>query len=218
MTRHVSEAEWQVALAAHREDEKALTKQMDALAAKRRFLPRMEVTKDYCFRTGYGEIGLADLFDGRSQLILYHHMLKPSDPAPCAGCSMVGDQIAHRGHLNARDTSFAMVSQAPVAEIETFRARMGWTFPWVESLDGFSEDFGVTSGFGVNVFLTEDSRIWRTYFTSGRGVETLGPVWSLLDITPYGRQETWQDAPEDVPQSAPYRWWRLHDEYGEDQE
>ena len=218
MTRPVSEADWQEALAAHRTEEKALTRAMDALAAKRRQLPRMEVTGDYRFRTGDGEIGLADLFDGRAQLIVYHHMLTPADPAPCAGCSMVGDQIAHLAHLNARDTSFAMVSKAPLAEIEAFRARMGWTFPWVESLDGFGADFGVTTGFGVNVFLNEAGTIWRTYFTSGRGVETLGPVWSLLDITPYGRQESWQDAPLGVPQSDPYRWWRLHDAYGEDRE
>ena len=213
MARTSSQSEWQAALDALRAEEKELMRASDALAAKRRRLPRLAVSKNYRFRTPTGEVSLEDLFQGRHQLIVYHHMLKPSDPAPCAGCSMVGDQIAHLAHLNARDTSFTMVSQAPIDEIEAFRKRMGWDIPWSESLDDFSPDHDVTTGFGVNVFLRENGQIWRTYFTTGRGVETLGPVWSLLDITAYGRQESWQDAPDGVPQSAPYQWWRLHDNY-----
>ena len=108
MTRAVSAAEWQAALDQHRVEEKAMTRAIDALAAKRRRLPRLEVTRDYRFRTAQGDASLADLFEGRSQLIVYHHMLKPDDPAPCSGCSMVGDQITHLAHLHARDTSFTI--------------------------------------------------------------------------------------------------------------
>lgn len=213
MTNAIAKSEWHAALAQHRADEKAMTRALDDLAAKRRRLPRMKVTGDYRFKTGKGEVGLSELFEGRSQLIVYHHMLKPGDKAPCAGCSMVGDQIVHLAHLNARDTTFTMVSKAPLEEIEAFKTRMGWTFPWAETLDEFGPDFDVTTGFGVNVFLREGDQIWRTYFTTGRGVEMLGTVWSLLDLTPYGRQEAWQDAPGGTPQSDPYRWWRLHDLY-----
>ncbi len=213
MTSPVSPADWQAVHSAFRAEEKALTKQMDALAARRRALPRMEVGDSYRFQTPSGEASVRDLFEGRRQLIVYHHMLTANDPAPCAGCSMVADQITHLAHLHARDTSFTMVSRAPLAEIEAFKARMGWNFPWVETRDDFNADHGVTGGFGINVFLADGGRIWRTYFTSGRGVEMLGTVWSLLDITPFGRQESWQDAPNGTPQSDPYQWWRLHDQY-----
>lgn len=208
---------WAQARAALLSEEKALTRAQDRLAAARRRLPRHEVEDRYRFTTPAGPARLSDLFEGRDQLIVYHHMLRPADPAPCSGCSMFADSLPHLAHLHARNTSLAMVSQAPLAEIEVFKARMGWTMPWVETLDGFNADFGVTGGFGLNVFLREGGTIWRTYFTSGRGVESLGSVWSFLDLTSFGRQEAWQDAPIGTPQTEPYQWWRLHDEYGEAQ-
>ena len=211
----LSKEKWIEARLGHLADEKALTRAQDRLAAARRRLPRHEVADRYRFETPKGTALLSDLFEGRGQLIVYHHMLRPADPDPCSGCGMFADSLPHLAHLHARDTSLVMVSQAPLAEIEAFKARMGWTMPWVETRDGFNADFGVTGGFGLNVFLREGGTIWRTYFTSGRGVEALGSVWSFLDLTPYGRQETWQDAPEGTPQDAPYQWWRLHDEYGE---
>lgn len=143
-------------------------------------------------------------------------MLRPSDPDPCSGCSMFADGLPHLAHLYARNTTLIMVSRAALHEIESFKARMDWAVPWVETAADFNADFDVTDGFGLNVFLCEGETIYRTYFTNGRGVESLGSVWSFLDITPYGRQETWQDAPTGTPQSAPYVWWRLHDEYGFD--
>ncbi|MGJ3261768.1 MAG: DUF899 domain-containing protein [Salinarimonas sp.] len=194
-------------------EEKALTRAQDRLAAARRRLPRHEVEDRYRFETSNGSARLSDLFGGLDQLIVYHHMLRPADPDPCSGCAMFADSVPHLAHLHARNTALVMVSRAPLAEIEAFKARMGWTMPWVETNDGFNADFGVTGGFGLNVFLRQGGTIWRTYFTDGRGVEPLGSVWSLLDLTPYGRQETWQDAPDGTPQSAPYQWWRLHDEY-----
>lgn len=205
---------WIEARLAHLAEEKALTRAQDRLAAARRRRPRHEVADIYRFVTQKGDARLSDLFEGRDQLIVYHHMLRPADPAPCSGCAMFADSLPYLAHLHACNTSLVMVSHAPLAEIEAFKVRMGWTMPWVETRDGFNADFGVTSGFGLNVFLRQGGTIWRTYFTSGRGVESLGSVWSFLDLTPYGRQETWQDAPEGTPQEAPYQWWRLHDEYG----
>ena len=209
----VSYEDWEAAIASHREEEKRLTRAKDRLAEQRRGLPRLRVTEDYLFRSNTGELNLTALFDGRQQLIVYHHMLKPADPAPCSGCSMFADSLPNLAHLHARETSLVMVSDAPIAEISAFQNRMGWDIPWVESLGKFNADMGIRGGFGVNVFLRKDDGIYRTYATSGRGVEDLGSVWGLLDVTAFGRQESWQVAPEGTPQSAPYVWWRLHDEY-----
>lgn len=213
MNAIMNSAEWRAAQSQFLDEEKEVTEALDRLAARRRRLPWMAVEKTYRFIGTDGEKTLADLFDGREQLIVYHHMLRPQDPSPCTGCSMVGDQIPHIAHLNARRTSLAFVSRAPIAEIEAFRSRMGWGFPFYETTGDFNDDFDVADGFGLNVFIKTESGVYRTYFTSGRGVETLGTAFTLLDITPYGRQENWQDAPDGVPQDAPYQWWRLHDEY-----
>ncbi len=129
---------------------------------------------------------------------------------------MFVDNVGHLAHLHARDTSFVLVSRAPIDEIEDFRQRMGWAIPWYSIAEGdFNEDFGVTTGFGLNVFLRDGDRVFRTYFTTGRGVEALGSNWTFLDLTPLGRQETWEDSPDGYPQTPPYQWWRLHDEYGD---
>ena len=140
---------------------------------------------------------------------------------------MVLDQICPLPHLHARDTSFAAVSRAPIGKIEAYRRRMGWEVPWVSSFGtDFSHDFGLGpkepepdryqdgEDFGLSAFIRDGGEIFRTYFTNRRGVETIGPVWTLLDLTPLGRQETWEDSPEGYPQTEPYKWWRRHDEYG----
>ena len=167
-----------------------------------------------------------DLFEGRRQLLLYHFMFGPNQDAGCDGCSMFVDQIGHLAHLHARDTSFALVSRAPIAKIETYRKRMGWTIPWYSSFEtDFNVDFGVGretpqpnvyqdgETFGLSVFLREGDSVYRTYFTTQRGVEALGSVWTFLDLTPLGRQEEWEDSPAGYPQTKPYEWWRRHDEY-----
>ncbi|MBU4530066.1 MAG: DUF899 domain-containing protein [Hoeflea sp.] len=213
MNRIVEEAEWMDAYARQVAQEKAATEALDRIAADRRRLPWLRVEKDYRFTGPTGETGLEGLFEGRSQLIVYHHMLKPNDPAPCAGCSMVGDHIPHLAHINARDVTLVFVARAPSPEIERYKRRMGWTMPFYQSIDSFGSDFGIDGGFGLNVFLNTDAGIMRTYYTSGRGVETLGTPMTLLDITPFGRQETWEESPEGVAQGEPYVWWRRHDEY-----
>jgi predicted dithiol-disulfide oxidoreductase (DUF899 family) len=211
--RVAARGEWRRAHEAILKREKELTEAHDCLAAERRKSPWLLVEKDYAFDGPAGTLGLGALFAGRRQLIVYHHMLKPQDPEPCSGCGMVGDQIPHLSHLHQRDTELVFVSRAPYAEIVEFRERMGWQIPWYSAVDPFHRDFDVTEGFGLNVFYRDGDAIYRTYFTTGRGVETLGTTWTLLDLTPLGRQEKWEDAPSGTPQTAPYTWWRLHDEY-----
>ena len=148
MTATVTPEEWADAREALLKEEKALTRARDALAAKRRRMPRMEVTGSYRFRTPRGGAGLADLFEGRSQLVVYHHMLRPDDPSPCTGCCMFADGIGHLDHLHARDTSFTMVSKAPIGQIEAFRRRFTfrglgltlWKYQRAESAQKKSED------------------------------------------------------------------------------
>src|SRR6059058_3488293 len=222
----VSPEEWQAALDALRVKEKEATHSRDALAAERRRLPRAYIEKDYVFDGPVGKVTLLDLFERRRQMLLYHFMFGPNQDVGCDGCSMFVDQIGHLAHLHARDTSFALVSRAPLAKIKAYEKRMGWTIPWFSSFErDFNVDFGVSpetpqpdvyqdgESFGLSVFLKDGDRIFRTYFTNGRGVEGLGSTWSFLDLTPFGRQEEWEDSPAGYPQTKPYEWWRRHDEY-----
>jgi predicted dithiol-disulfide oxidoreductase (DUF899 family) len=224
----VSPEEWQTALDALRVKEKEATHARDALAAERRRQPRMHIEKDYVFDGRPDKASLFDLFEGRRQLLLYHFMFGPNQDVGCDGCSMFVDQIGHLAHLHARDTSFALVSRAPIAKIEAYRKRMGWTIPWYSSFEGdFNVDFGVGpeapqegvyqdgESFGLSVFIRDGGDVFRTYFTTHRGVEALGSVWTFLDLTPLGRQEEWEDSPAGYPQTKPYEWWRRHDEYGD---
>jgi predicted dithiol-disulfide oxidoreductase (DUF899 family) len=208
----VSPAEWQVAHDALLAKEKAATHARDALAAERRRLPMVAFDKPYTFTGPDGAASLPGLFEGRRQLIVYHFMLEPGGD-PCGGCSFFTDNVGHLAHLHARDTTFALVSRAPQGEIAAVKARMGWDIPWYSSADDFSADCGITDGFGLSIFLRDGDRVFRTYFTSGRGVEMLGSTWTFLDLTPLGRQESWEDSPAGYPQTPPYQWWRLHDEY-----
>jgi predicted dithiol-disulfide oxidoreductase (DUF899 family) len=218
----VPRAEWQRARNKLLVKEKAETRRRDALAAERRRLPMVRVDKDYVFVGPNGKVRLPELFDGRRQLVLYHFMFAPDvsgwPSAGCPGCSMFIDNVGHLAHLHARDTSFALVSRAPLAKIKTYQKRMGWKVPWFSSAGSdFNVDFGVTTNegetFGLSVFLRDGDDVFHTYFSAGRGVEALGPVWTFLDLTPFGRQENWEDSPAGRPQSAPYQWWRRHDEY-----
>lgn len=219
--------EWQAALNRLLIKEKEMTRALDRLAAERRRLPMVKIEKAYAFEASGGIVSLADLFQGRRQLLVYHFMFGPSQSAGCDGCSMFVDQVGHTAHLHARDTSFALVSRAPFARIEAYRLRMGWSIPWVSSFGNeFNFDFGVGPReplpseyqdgemFGLSAFLRDGDSVFRTYFTNGRGVEQLGSVWTFLDRMPFGRQETWEDSPKGWPQSPPYEWWRRHDEYG----
>lgn len=224
LPRIVSPAEWKAAHEKLLAKEKAATRARDALAAERRRQPMMRIAKDYVFTGPRGSTKLADMFEGRRQLILYHFMFAPGvdgwPNAGCPGCSFFVDQIGHLSHLHARDTSFVLVSRAPIANLMAYQKRMGWTVPWFSSEGSdFNRDFGVTGDdgehHGLSVFLRDGDAVYRTYYTTARGVEALGSAWTFLDLTPYGRQEEWEDSPEGWPQTPPYVWWRRHDEYEE---
>jgi predicted dithiol-disulfide oxidoreductase (DUF899 family) len=214
----VSPQEWEAAREQLLVAEKQVTRARDALAAARRRMPRMAVEKDYRFEGPNGTVSLLDLFEGRRQLIVYRFFYEPTvDGWPehgCPGCSFVADQVANLAHLNARDTTLAFVSRAPQTEIARWKARMGWEIPWYTITDDFDADFGVAEWHGTNAFVRDGDQIFRTYFVNNRGDEAMGSTWTYLDITALGRQEEWEDSPEGYPQTPPYQWWRLHDEYG----
>lgn len=225
----VSQEEWEAAQEALRAREKAATKESDELAAARRRLPRLLIEKDYAFEGPGGRASLTDLFEGRRQLVLYHFMFGPNQDEGCDGCCMFIDQVGHPAHLHARDVTFAITSRAPFQKLEPFRRRLGWEHPWYSWGGGdFGVDFGTSpaepregahqdgEGFALSVFLLDGGDVYRTYFTKNRGVEAIGTVWSFLDRTPFGRQETWEDSPAGYPQGDRYTWWRRHDEYEEE--
>lgn len=201
--------------------EKELTRARDALAAERRRLPVVAVEKDYAFEGPDGESSLLDLFEGRRQLIVYRFFLDPGMQIAqypengCPGCTMFADNLPNLTHLHARDTTFVFASAGSQEAIASYRERMGWAeWPWYTTRDDFSKDFDVDQWFGSNVFLRDGDEVYRTYYTTSRAAEDLGNVFGLLDITPFGRQEEWQDAPDGVPQDpGAGSWWRRHDEY-----
>src|SRR5580704_2221690 len=170
----VSLEQWQ---AAHRRllaKEKQATRARDELAAERRRQPVVAIEKDYVFEGPQGEASLLDLFAGRRQLLVYHFMFAPGvdgwPEAGCPGCSFFVDQIGHLAHLHARDTSLVLVSRAPLARLEQYKRRMGWSVPWFSSsASDFNVDFGVSSEegetFGLSVFLRDGERVLRSYFT-----------------------------------------------------
>jgi predicted dithiol-disulfide oxidoreductase (DUF899 family) len=222
----VSAEEWKAANERIISREKALTRQSDALAAERRRQPIMRVEKNYEFQGPNGKATLLDLFEGRPQLFVYNFMFGPNREVGCDGCSLVVDQLTHPAHLHARNTSFALASRAPIEKLERYRKRMGWAVPWY-SWGGttYGVDLGLSPAepqpgkdqdgemFGLNAFFRDGEDIYRTYFTSWRGVEAIGTVWSFLDRSLLGRQESWEASPKGWPQTEPYSWWRRHDEY-----
>ena len=225
----VSPQEWEAARHQLLVKEKEHTRAGDALAAERRRMPWMAVDKEYRFEGPYDAASLSDLFEGRRQLIIYRAFYAPdvTTCAPggsyperaCMGCSMVAYQVAHPAHLNARDTTLAFASRAPQAEIHGLKERHGWELiPWYTITDDFDADFGVDQWHGHNAFIREGDRIFRTYFIHSRGAEHIGSTWSHLDMTALGRQEEWEDSPDDYPQTrtgSPGGWWNYHDAYGE---
>lgn len=223
--------DWLKARLALLEAEKDLTQRSDALAEKRRALPRVRIDKPYVFDTAEGRRSLAELFGGRSQLLVQHFMLAPGWEQGCPSCSFMADHTDGMAlHLAHRDVSFVAVSRAPLAEIERFRRRMGWQFDWVSSYGSdFNVDFGVsftpeqiaagtaTYNFGRLPFAVEElpgisvfargeaGEVFHTYSTYGRGVELMMGTYRMLDLVPKGRDE------RDVEYKM--EWVRHHDRY-----
>ncbi|WP_327000113.1 DUF899 domain-containing protein [Dactylosporangium sp. NBC_01737] len=212
----VSPQEWQTARDALLLKEKELTHALDRLAAQRRRLPMVALGNRYRFTAPDGTAaGLADLFDGRRQLVIYHFMLEPGQDWLCGGCSTFTDNLAEhaQAHLGARDTRLILMARAPQEEIEPVRRRMGWTVPWYSSHGStFNEDLRI-EGFALSVLLRDGDEAFRTYATTGRGVDRLRLDFNLLDLTPFGRQEAWEDSPAGWPQTPTMQWLRPHDEY-----
>jgi predicted dithiol-disulfide oxidoreductase (DUF899 family) len=213
----VSRDEWDAALERMLVKEKELTRARDALAAERRRMPWLAVEKEYAFEGPEGGATLLDLFEGRRQLIVYRFFYDPGmkrfPEAGCYGCSFLADQVAHVAHLNARDTTLAFASRAPQPDLARWKARMGWDTPWYTITDDFDADFDVDEWHGTNAFIRDGDAVYRTYFVNNRGDEAMGSTWAYLDLTALGRQETWEESPEGYPQTPPYEWWNLHDEY-----
>jgi len=230
----VSREEWLAARKELLEKEKQLTRQGDALAAERRNLPWVKVEKEYVFDTPKGKKKLADLFEGRSQLIVYHFMFGPEWEEGCPSCSILADHIdGSVMHLANRDVTLIAVSRAPLAKIEAFKKRMGWRFKWGSSFgNDFNWDYHVSftkedvekqemyynftrqsfpseEGPGASVFYkNENGEVFHTYSTYGRGLEQLMNVYCYMDLTPRGRHE------EGLP--FPMAWRRHHDRYEQD--
>jgi predicted dithiol-disulfide oxidoreductase (DUF899 family) len=213
----VSAEEWQAARAALLAKEKELTRALDALAAERRRLPMVALDANkYRFTAPDGsDVGLADLFDGHRQLVIYHFMLEPGQDWLCGSCCVFTDNLDNQAqpHLGARDTRLILMARAPQQEIEPVRQRLGWSVPFYSSYGSdFNDDMGLTA-FGLSVLLRDGDDVFRTYFTTARGVDRLRLDFNLLDLTPYGRQEQWEDSPGGWPQDPTMSWLRLHDEY-----
>ncbi len=224
-------AEWVEARKALLVQEKEFTRARERLAQARRELPWEAVTKDYVFEGPDGSRTLADLFAGRSQLIVYHFMFDPGWDEGCPSCSFWADNFDGAPvHLGARDVTLVAVSRAPFAKIAAYKRRMGWSFPWVSSHGSeFNYDFGVSftpegladgaavynygsaqPGFedreGISVFARNDSaQIFHTYSAYARGIDAVNGTYQLIDLVPRGRDE--------LPGEAQY-WVRRHDEYG----
>ncbi|CAA0121840.1 Uncharacterised protein [Mycolicibacterium vanbaalenii] len=214
----VSRAEWDRARAELLVREKELIRLKDSVSAARRRLPMVAIETPYEFDTEAGPWSLLELFDGRRQLIVQHFMFGPDWDEGCSGCSMMADHIGPLSHLYAKDTSLVLVSRAPVGKLVAFKDRMGWDLPWVSSgRSSFNEDFHTTvdgeERHSISVFLRDGDRVFHTWQTFDRGEEPFMVVFDLLDLTPYGRQESWEDSPEGWPQEPPYEWMRLHDAY-----
>ncbi|MGY3485898.1 putative dithiol-disulfide oxidoreductase (DUF899 family) [Bradyrhizobium sp. USDA 4011] len=227
----VSRDEWIAARKALMAREKELTQAREALSRQRRELPWVKVDKDYVFDGPGGKVTLGDLFKGRPQLVVQHVMFAPEWDAACKSCSFWVDGFERMvPHLAARDTTMVAVSRAPLAKLEAFKQRMGWTFDWVSSgANDFNYDYGVsfTQGQidageakynygttplygpelpGISVFFRDDKgSVFHTYSTFARGLDMMNAAYHYLDLTPLGRHE------EGLP--YPMDWVRLRDQY-----
>jgi predicted dithiol-disulfide oxidoreductase (DUF899 family) len=205
----VDERVWQRKLDALRVREKAATRELDAIAAQRRRLP-MVAMPDYVLEGENGPVGLAEVFDGKSQLIVYSHMWFPGEAWQCPGCTGLTSQYTRLEFLDNYDARFVIVTQGPIDEALEYKRRVGNQMTWYSTANSsFGADVGAGpgGGFGFNVFLRNGNQVYRTWHTNGRGAEQLTHSFSLIDLLPYGRQEEWQDSPDGWPQFPTYSRW-----------
>lgn len=214
--------------------EKEVTRQNDQVSAERRRLPMVKIEKDYTFDGPEGKRSLLDLFDGRRQLVVYHFMFDPKWKEGCPGCTGYVNALGDLSMLGERDTSMVLISRAPLPKLEAYKAQKGWTLPWFSSFESdFNYDFHATADedkapveynyrdkaemearnesyptkgeqHGLSVFFRIGDEVFHTYSSYARGVEKLSDAYALLDVTPYGRQEDWEDSPPGWPQRPTY--------------
>ncbi|MCO5968964.1 DUF899 family protein [Actinoallomurus soli] len=200
----VDRATWQAELDALRVREKAHTREGDAIAAARRRLPMVEVDSTIPLIGPHGPVTLLDAFEGRRQLIAYFHMWHTGHPAAeqCEGCTFYNGQVRELSYLHSRDVTYATFCQGPYEESVRYRDFMGWDVPWYSVRDSADRLLpGRQVGmFHLVCYLRDGDRVFETYWTNGRGVEVMDYSYGLLDLTAYGRQETWEDSPAGRPQ------------------
>jgi predicted dithiol-disulfide oxidoreductase (DUF899 family) len=197
----VSPEEWQRTREELLKAEKEATRTLDALAARRRRLPMVKFDNGYAFDTPDGMKTLLDLFEGRRQLVVYQFMDNGPE-AYCPGCTHLTNNIPAAGPamLARRGITWVTVSNMPLAQIEAYKAQLGWTVPFVSSRGtSFADDCGAGPGFMLTAFLRDGEDVYRTYNTTQRGVDRMLWVHNILDITAYGRQEGWEDSPAGWP-------------------
>src|ERR1700694_3902329 len=230
----VSRSEWLAERKKLLADEKELTKHYDRVNAERRRLPMVKIEKNYVFDGHHGKPSLKDLFEGRRQLIVYHFMFDPTWDKGCSGCTGLVDALGDLSLLQKRDTTFVAVSRAPLAKLDAYKAQRGWSIPWFSSFGSdFNYDFHVTldanvapveynyrpkaemlarktpngtegEEHGLSVFFAVDGEVFHTYSVYGRGTGCLTDAYALLDQTPYGRQQDFEDSPPGWPQKPTY--------------
>jgi predicted dithiol-disulfide oxidoreductase (DUF899 family) len=209
----VDQETWRAALDELRRREKAATRELDAIAAQRRRLPMVEMP-DYTLTGADGPVRLADVFEGRSQLIVYNHMWSPGAEWQCGGCTSFTSQFTRLDFLDNYDARFVIVTNGTIEEALAYKAKVGNAMDWYSSSDSpFAADVGAPpgAGFAVNVFLriadSTGDTVYRTWHTDGRGTEQLTHTFALIDLLPWGRQEEWLDSPEGWPSSPTYSRW-----------
>jgi predicted dithiol-disulfide oxidoreductase (DUF899 family) len=196
-------ASWQAQLDELLVREKAHTREGDSIAAARRRLPMVEVDAQIPLEGPDGPVPLLGVFEGRRQLFAYFHMWHDGRPAAgqCEGCTFFNGQVRELSYLHSRDVTYAAFCQGPYQESKSYHDFMGWEMPWYSARDS-GEALMAGRWFGMQVcYLRDGDRVFETYWTSGRAAEALSPSYPLLDMTVYGRQETWEDSPEGWPQT-----------------
>jgi predicted dithiol-disulfide oxidoreductase (DUF899 family) len=200
---------WRAKLDELRKREKAATRELDAIAAQRRRLPMVELPH-YTLIGAAGPIRLVDVFDGRSQLIVYHHMWSDGAEWQCPGCTGFTSQFTRLEFLDNYDARFVIVTNGPIDEALAYRRKVGNRMQWYSSSQsrfGADMDARPGGGFAVNVFLRDGDTVYRTWHTNGRGTEQLSYTFPLIDILPWGRQEEWLDSPDGWPSRPTYSGW-----------
>lgn len=201
----VDRATWQAELNALRVREKAHTREGDSIAAARRRLPMVEVDPGVKLIGANGPVTLLEVFEGRRLLIAYFHMWHLGEPASgqCEGCTFSTTHITELSYLHSRGVSYATFCEGPYEESSRYHDFMGWTMPWYSVPEDSVDSLIADRHFGILVsYLRDGDKVFETYWTTGRGNEVMSPSYGLLDMTVYGRQETWEDSPEGWPQ----RW------------